>query len=332
MNSYEEIKNIIQNISNEKPIIIAGHENADLDSIGSSLALAFLLEKNKKKDISILLSEKDLYKIAWFDNKRLISSNIKKNNYVFIMVDLNRKGRLGEFENYFDRADLTINIDHHEKNKNESTYTISDPDISSTCEMIFNLIKQFNCPLDKDIATMLYAGVLTDTAGFSIRMTPNTFNILSELLTYGIDYEYITKKSYLERTQLEISALSEMISNIKFDIFHYIIIDKKNPIFKDLEYSQLFKKMFPILRNIKEVKVLGIFLIDNENVYGEFKSNVDIDVSELARVFGGGGHRRSAGFTSILDINNILDISKKYIKASLSKIETRRDAIKCKNT
>ena len=294
MNSYEEIKNIIQNISNEKPIIIAGHENADLDSIGSSLALAFLLEKIGKKDISILLSEKDLYKIAWFDNKRLISSNIKKNNYVFIMVDLNRKGRLGEFENY--------------------------------------LIKQFNCPLDKDIATMLYAGVLTDTAGFSIRMTPNTFNILSELLTYGIDYEYITKKSYLERTQLEISALSEMISNIKFDIFHYIIIDKKNPIFKDLEYSQLFKKMFPILRNIKEVKVLGIFLIDNENVYGEFKSNVDIDVSELARVFGGGGHRRSAGFTSILDINNILDISKKYIKASLSKIETRRDAIKCKNT
>ena len=54
MNSYEEIKNVIQSIPDEKPIIIAGHENADLDSIGSSLALAFFLEKIGKKYINVL--------------------------------------------------------------------------------------------------------------------------------------------------------------------------------------------------------------------------------------------------------------------------------------
>ncbi len=322
MNSYEEIKNVIQSIPDEKPIIIAGHENADLDSIGSSLALAFFLEKIGKKYINVLISEKDLYKISWFDNKKFINNNVKENSYVFIMVDLNRKSRLGEFERYFDNADLTINIDHHEKNMNESDYIIYDTEISSTCEMIFNLCTYFEESIDYNIASLLYAGILTDTASFSIRMTPDTFIIASKLLSCGIDYEYITKKTYLERSKLELKALSEMINNLKFDVFHYIAVEKKNPIFKNLEYSQLFKKMVPILRNIQEVRVLGIFLIDDETIYGEFKSNIDIDVSQLAIKLGGGGHKKSAGFTSNMNFNEILNISKQYIKDSISTLES----------
>lgn len=314
MSSYEEIKDLIKNIPENQSIIIAGHENADMDSIGASLAMAYFLKKIGKKDISVLLAEKDMYKIAWFDKEKFITRDTKKSDYVFIMVDLNRKERLGEFESYFDNAILTINIDHHEANKKQSNYIIEDVEISSTCEMIFNLFSCFDCKIDKCIAELLYAGILTDTSGFSQRLTPKTLSIASVLLEYEIDYQYITKKTFLERTMPEINALSKMLNDINYDVFHYIIMDRKLPVFRELEYSLLFKKMSPILKNIEGVKVIGIFLIDNDEVFGEFKSNVDIDLAKLATELGGGGHKKSAGFKSSLPLEEILRISKNYIR------------------
>ena len=115
----------------------------------------------------------------------------------------------------------------------------------------------------------------------------------------------------------EIKALSTILENIKYDVFHYVIMDRKDPVFRSLEYSLLFKKMVPILKNIENVEVMGIFLIDNDKVLGEFKANTDIDVSKLAIKLGGGGHKNSAGFTSMLPIEDVLKMSKEYIKKYL---------------
>ena len=314
MNSYNEIKQIISKIPDTKPIIIAGHENADQDSICSCIALANYLRKIGKEKIEVLISEKDLYKISWYYNNEFINTNISKDNYVFIMLDLNRKKRLGEFKNLFDSADFTINIDHHEQNQEESNFIFSDTSVSSTCEILFNLFKYFDCDIDKDIASLLYAGILTDTLCFSQRLTPQTLYIASELLKYDIDYTYITKKTFLDRSMDEIKALSELTQNIQYDGFHYVIMNRNNPIYSNLEYSLLFKKMTPILKNIEGIEVLGMFLIDADVVYGEFKSNINVDVSILANEFGGGGHKKAAGFTSKLPLENILKKSKEYIE------------------
>lgn len=317
MESYNEMKCVLEKIPDKKPIIIAGHENADMDSIGASLSMAYFLENLGKKDITVLIEEKDFYKIKWFNNMKFIASNIEKENYVFIMVDLNRKNRLGKYEKFFSEADYTINIDHHEANKKESKYILENADISSTCEIIYNLMNLFDKKIDKNIATLLYAGILTDTSGFSHRLTPETLKIAGELLKFDIDYKYITKKTLLERSIPEIKALSKILGNINFDVFHYVVMDRKDPIFKDLEYSQLFKKMVPILKNIENVDVMGIFLIEDDKVFGEYKANADIDVSKLAIQLGGGGHKNSAGFTSMLPFEEVIRISKDYISKYL---------------
>ena len=155
MDSYKEMKNILEKIPEEKSIIIAGHENSDMDSIGASLAMAYFLENLGKKDITVLIEKKDMYKIKWFKNMKFIENEIKKDNYVFIMVDLNRKSRLGKYEEYFDKAEITINIDHHEANKKESNYILENADISSTCELLYNLINLFDKKMNKDIASLL---------------------------------------------------------------------------------------------------------------------------------------------------------------------------------
>ena len=72
MDSYKEMKNILEKIPEEKSIIIAGHENSDMDSIGASLAMAYFLENLGKKDITVLIEKKDMYKIKWFKNMKFI--------------------------------------------------------------------------------------------------------------------------------------------------------------------------------------------------------------------------------------------------------------------
>ena len=181
MIDYNILKKVINKLD-DRVILVAGHKNTDYDSMCSSLAFTLFLNKIGKKTF-MLLEEKDLSKLNWFNKLDYILSEYSGDNYNFILLDSNRKSRLGVFEKYFDKASIKINIDHHEDNKKEADYIFVDENISSTCEIIYNLIKD---NIDKDIATLLYAGIASDTNSFYKRVTPSTMLCASKLLEYGI--------------------------------------------------------------------------------------------------------------------------------------------------
>lgn len=315
MINYELLKEIVDSLPNDKIILLGGHENTDYDSIGSAYALTLFLNKVGKKAF-MLLEEKDIPKLDWFGNTNFIVSNINiKHNYNFILLDSNRKSRLGIFEPYFDKADITINIDHHESNKNESNYIFVDKDISSTSEIIFNLINLYNDKLDKDIATLLYAGIASDTNSFYRRVTSDTMEVASILLKYNIDSTNIIKNVCKNMTLEETKILSDMLSNIKYSSFHYIVMNRNNPLYKNVDYNVIFKKLASIIYDIKEIKLIGLFLIELDgSISGLFRSNCDIDVDQLAISLGGGGHKKASGFENNMNIDKILDTCKTYIK------------------
>lgn len=315
MVDYKKLKQVIEDLPNNEIILVGGHENTDYDSIGSTLALTKFLNKIGKKAF-MLLEEKDYDKLNWYDNYSFIISNINiDNNYNFILLDANRKSRLGVFENYFDNANKTINIDHHESNKGESDYIFVDENISSTSEIIFNLINIFENALDKDIATLLYAGIASDTNCFYKRVTPDTMITLSTLLKYNIDSSYIVKNVCKSVSMSESKVLSDMLANIKYDVFHYIVMNRNNPLYKDVDYNVIFKKLASIIYDIDEIKLIGLFLIELDgSVSGLFRSNCEIDVDELAIKLGGGGHKKASGFENNITIEEILNTCKKYIK------------------
>lgn len=315
MIDYKKIKEVIDNLSNDNLILVGGHKNTDYDSICSTLSLTIFLNKIGKKAL-MLLEEKNYDKLKWFDNFNFIINECNGNDkYNFILLDSNRKSRLGIFEKYFDNASIKINIDHHEDNKNESNYIFVDENISSTCEIIYNLISEYENMIDKDIATLLYAGIASDTNSFYKRVTPNTMEVVSNLLKYNIDSEYIVKNVCKNMTLDESKILADMINNIKYDGFHYIVLDRNNELYKDVDYSVIFKKCASIIYEISDIKVLGIFLKELDgSISGLFRSNCNVDVDKLAKDLGGGGHKKASGFENNLDIDNILDISKEYIK------------------
>ncbi|MFA5602559.1 MAG: DHH family phosphoesterase [Bacilli bacterium] len=314
MNNYKEIKEVLFNIPDDKLILLAGHECPDMDSIGSTLALTRFLNKIGKKAF-MLLEEKELKKLDWFKDNSYIISSSNENPYCFIFLDTNRKSRTGVYEKYFDNAELTINIDHHENNKVEAKYVLSISEISATSEIIYNFFKMFDIKIDKKTAELLYAGLITDTYCFFQRTTSLTFMMAAELLEYDIDYSMITMECYSSITNEEANALTDMLSNINYNEFHYIIINKKNDIYQNINYTTIFKKLVFIIRNIKEIKLLGIFMLDDDNVIGEYRSNCDIEVDKLAQKLNGGGHKKSSGFVTNLSINEVIDITKDYIKS-----------------
>lgn len=315
MINYNELKKIIEELSKEEIILLAGHKNTDYDSICSSLALTIFLNKIGYKAF-MLLEENDIPKLNWYGKFDYVVSEFDINNkYNFLLLDSNRKSRLGIFEEYFDKANIKINIDHHEDNKNESDYIFVDKEISSTCEIIFNLLNLFKNKIDKDIATLLYAGIVCDTNCFYNRVTSNTMKTCSELLKYNIDSSYIIKSAYKNISMNETKILIDMLNNLKREIFYYIIMDRQNELYSNVDYSVIFKKCASYIYDIIDIDVLGLFLKELDgSISGLFRSNCDIDVDELATSLGGGGHKKASGFENNMDIEEILNISKEYIK------------------
>lgn len=314
MIDYNKFKDTLVNLPKDKEVILCGHENTDYDSICSTLSLTKALKKlgyNSK----MLLSKKDFSKLEWIDDHSEVIDEYDSDDYSFVMMDMNRKSRLGEFEYLFDRASITLNIDHHEKNKGESQYIFIEEEISSTCEIIYNVLNLFDDIIDFDIASLLYGGIVSDTYCFLQRTTSNTLNAASNLLKYGIDSKKIVKEVYLDKTMEEVEVLGNMISNLKYNRFHYIIMDRHNELYKDKDYNIMFKKCVSTIQNIKGVELLVMLLIELDGkVSGEIRSNTNLEVADLAIKLGGGGHKYAAGFTTDKSVDEIFSIINDYIE------------------
>lgn len=301
--------------SYDLPIYICGHIKPDQDSICSSIALSIILQKLGKKAY-VLLEENDKEILNWTNTHNCIINDIVDDDYIFIAVDVNEKKRLGKYEKSFDNATHTINIDHHQDNKREADIVYSNTHMSSTCEMIYELLSNIDTNLlDKEIASYLYSGILNDTNCFSRRLSNKTFLIAQELINTGIDYSHIIQKTLKERTLYEFKALAKLVNQISYDDFHYVIINKQDPIFADLTHNQIVKKIAEDLRTIEGMDVFILLIKNGDTITAKCMSNISENADKIAALFGGGGHKKEAGFTITgKSESDILKEIKAYIK------------------
>ena len=311
-------KEILEKILNNKTknIYVCGHINPDQDSIGSCLALAkFLL--NFDQNVFVLLQEKDRDVLKWQNDYSILTDKVENNDYMFIALDVNEKKRLGDYAGAYENAFVKLNIDHHEGNFMDADYTISDSKASSTCEIIYNIICSYDKRfLTKSVCESLYAGILNDTNGFTRRLSNKTLFIAQELINNGIDYGYIIKSTFSRRTLAEYNALSYLVANIKnVGIFRYAVADMNAEIFKSLELNELLKIVAEDLRKLDFIDNF-ILLIINKN--GSTTAKVmtkEIEANRIAELFGGGGHKREAGFTTKnISVDDIVLKIENYIK------------------
>lgn len=307
MNTFLEIKD---KIFSEDNIVVISHVNPDGDAIGSGLALTLGLKK-MGKNVRFILQDKYPDSVKFLNEINIVEQYDENNEYKFdlsICVDGATDDRLGKAKELL-KDRFVINIDHHISNTLYGKLNYVE-EISSTSELIYKFLKFCEIDIDINMAEALYTGLVNDTGNFSHdNVTEKTFEMAAELKRIGASNSKVVREFFNTKSLPAIKllgiAMYEMEYNENKKLAYYFMskdtLDKYNGRKEDTE--GIVEKLI----SFKEAEV-SLFLREDKIgvIKGSMRSKHDIDVNEIASIFGGGGHRKAAGFTSELSAEEII--------------------------
>ncbi len=287
-----------QIILKNKTFFLAMHLNPDADACGSMLSMYCYLKSLNKK-VYLFSSDKLPENLYILPHSSKINSEMpKKNKFdVGIFFECSTPDRAGSKISELNFK-YTISIDHHKTATKYATLNILDFKSPSTSEIIYRLFKQLKFKIDKNIAILLYAGIITDTGKFHYpQTTPQTHIIVSELLKYRFNFSKINDNFFLRTTYQNLKLLGRAIENMELYDEKIAILILKQKDFEEFkagfEHTENIVN-FPMMLDSVEVSVL--IKEDKERYNVTFRSKEKVDVSKIALTFGGGGHRNASGF------------------------------------
>ena len=301
MKSYPKIiDRILETIREQETFCIVGHIRPDGDCIGSQLGLALALQ-NQDKKVAVWNHDAIPQKYKFLNASGLFEK--PKNGEKFDCViatdcaSFERLGRAGECTR--DRK-IFINIDHHESNTRYADINWVSPREPSTGELIFKLLKVARWPITPPIADQLFTAVSTDTGSFQYSTTrPGTFHVGAELVTRGADLAKICDEVYqsypLSRARLlkHVYSTFRLTDNNRIAWFWL----KQKDFTRTGAESDDTEGLIDHIRAIEPVVVACVFEeLEPELTRLSLRSkSAQVNVSEICRQFGGGGHPAAAG-------------------------------------
>ncbi len=317
-----ENKKIYDLINKYNIVVIGSHIGPDGDNIGSSCALKRLFKNMKKTAYYVMDDEmptnmKFLYDVEQPVKSSDIIAEIKNKKYLFIGLDSGNKNRLKCDKIIIENASDIINIDHHASNEGYGDVSIVNPNISSTCQLVYEIIKEKYADfIDPFVATSLYTGIVTDSGNFMFDCADSkTLNIAAELLRFGANKAEISEKVFRSNSLGYLKLLSVALKNIQIhEKIALMSLDFETIKSCGIAYNDI-ENIVNYAINIDGIKV---GLLVKEKSPGDNKvslrSKGDFDVSTIAQVFGGGGHKNASGCTIKGDfkdaLKRVLDVSK----------------------
>ncbi len=205
----------IDAIKKANDVLIVCHIRPDGDCLGSGFALTRIAEKlGKRVDFVCDSPFPPAYSFIKDHDK---FNKIKCNRYdLAIAVDCADSARMGGFGEAYRKCPVTLNIDHHKTNDGFGKYNFIAPEISSTCELLYSLIKNDDV-IGADEATDLYLGISTDTGNFTHSNTlSDTLKAASELLALGADLKSIVNDFYNNNTKNKLALIARAINSMRY--------------------------------------------------------------------------------------------------------------------
>lgn len=300
-----------------RKIVITTHTRPDADALGSSLSLLLFLQKKghqahvitptsypaflnwmpQNSQVLIYTDDEEKAHSLIDEADCIVCNDFSSLNRIDAMGDIVRKSPVPK-----------VLIDHHLEPEEFATYQLWDPMASSTCELIFRLIDEFDekSLIDKDMASCVYAGIMTDTGSFRFPSTSKAVHlILAELYETGIDHSAIHRLIYdnnkLSRLRLLGYALSEKL--IVFEDLNTALISLNEQELKRFNYEQGDTEgIVNYALSVSGIVFAAIIMEKDGMVKFSFRSVGDFNVSKFAKThFNGGGHKNAAGGRSDLE-------------------------------
>ena len=296
-----------EKLSQAKNITILTHLNPDADTLGTGLGIYALLSKDKSKKVEIVNTSNSLPNyldfLPYFSK---IKHKIDFEGSLIIACDCGSIERLG--------CDLKgrdiINVDHHASNENYGSINVVIPEYASASQVAYALFKCLYS-IDKNAARCFYTALLSDTRYFTTSsVNPEVFEVAKELVDLGVDPADVAQHLTQRRSLSSLRILEKALGNLtlKLDAKVATLYVTKEDMHASGATMPDVEGIADYAKSLVTVEV-AVFAMETEEGIRVSLRSKGTDISEVAKVFGGGGHKVAAGFTlPQRDLQETIDI------------------------
>ncbi len=312
MNLNEPFSQAQQTLEKARRIIILSHRHPDGDTIGSNLGLRFALERIGKSVTSACIDPLPENSLFLHGADYFVNDFRPEDFDLFITVDCGAHYMTRFHEKYPEilprgqkklgkKETPLINIDHHASNDFFGTVNIVDPEAASATQIVYLFLNFLHSQISRDIATALLHGLYFDTGSFMhSNVTPEVLRIASELMWKGADFSTIVKKQFRTAPIRQLKLWGRIFNRISVTPRK---LTRSYVLHKD--YIECGAKpedttgAIDYLNAVPEGRFSSLLSQDGDGkLKGSFRTRDDsIDLSKLAGLLGGGGHKKAAGFS-----------------------------------
>lgn len=325
MDYKDQTKNLLKLINSSEKILLINHVRMDPDAYWSLIGLYYVLEK-LWKDIRATndYSTPEDFSFLWWENIIEKDLDIKEfNPDLIISLDAWSVGQLWltyvRNKDFIHSKDFVV-IDHHITNDWFWSLNIIDKKASSTCELIYNIIKDIKLDhlLDEKIATLLITWIITDTnIYYNANTSPKTLKVASELAELWANsrlpiFHFYRKKEF-NKTKLWWEILKDIK---KSDDSKIVWCDIKEEYFEktNTSTSDLTGLINEFLANIEDSEVcFMLYSLDNWKIKASLRSK-RLDIAQVCSIFWWWWHKLAAWFTSRDDLDTVKEKLLKELK------------------
>jgi phosphoesterase RecJ-like protein len=321
--SFSEIADSIAEAEN---ILVASHIRPDGDALGSTIAFALWLSSLRKR-VTAWNEDGVTQKYRYLPRYELIVApdGTPQAFDVIVALDNSVKSRLGTVWDGVASVGTLINIDHHVSNEYYGDLNYVDPSAPATGQIVYEFFKERKVELSSDMAANLFAAISTDTGSFQYVGTDSrTFEAASALVAAGVDVAALSRKMYDSQPRRRLDLLRHALNEARFSCDGHLAsfslsrtaVDQLGVLPEDNE------GVIDHLRSVEGVVVAVFFEeLPEEKVRISARSkDLRVDVCQICKLFGGGGHPLAAGARVR---GKLAEVEAKFLEAACHEIHNR---------
>ncbi len=303
-------------------VAIACHVNPDGDALGSVLGAALALNKMGKTTFPSWGADALTVPFSYRflpGAELLVPPRKVPLTGVFLALDCGSRDRLGVLEELAAESPCLINVDHHPGNESFGRLNAVFPNASSTAELVAQLLFDMGVELDRDIATCLYTGLVTDTGRFQhSNCSPDTLRLAADLLSLGVPWTHIAREVYESSPFPFLKLVGRVLDRATLFREERLVsswVTQKDLVDTGVRLEET-GNLIDALRSTRDAEVAVLFKEQPDGIYRvSLRSKGPTSVGALARRRGGGGHELAAGF-SASDVHQTLSGLLQELRAS----------------
>ncbi|MFA4016436.1 MAG: hypothetical protein RUDDFDWM_001546 [Candidatus Fervidibacterota bacterium] len=299
-NTLEAIERITGEIKEASSLIITCHIHPEGDGIGSMLALMHALTAMGKR-CDAICSDGIPRMLEFLPGSDAVKRDSMDEYDVIIAVDVSSKDRLAiptvSLERILSKCKVSICIDHHIVEEPFGDICWVDDKAPATGLMVYKLIKHMGVDVTPQIAICLYTAILTDTGSFRFENTTSEcLCVASELVRYGANPSLAAHHIFERKHNGALKLWGRALMRLRVDEGIAWTWLKLHDFEETGALNEDVEGLINLLRGIDGTSVVVLFReIDKGNVKVSLRSFGDVDVADVAKRFGGGGHRMASG-------------------------------------